>query len=122
MKNHILFILFIFTGCTLRMKVPGIYSGSEKYSTVELVNDSIFSYRYKFEFAYEYSQGFWKKGLKNEIILNSNIQNRTLPLRIQTSNLNIDKDDDLFLTVSINIPEKEKRYYHCSIFINLRFK
>lgn len=114
MKIYIIIIIFFFSSCLSNKYLPGVYT--KDYATIILKDDSTFSYRYKFEFAYKYSEGVWKTIGKGRVLLNSVIQDSTIHLQIFDD---INKGEQAnSLKVDVGIPIKERQFYICSLFIN----
>jgi len=109
--------LVLIYSCSSIIEVSEDYSSSETPYSFNLGKDSVFDYRYKFEFGYEYSQGIWSKIGNNEIVLNSRVKNRTLQLKVKES-IAHEAEQENFFYVNINMPDSDKNYYQCMIFIN----
>jgi hypothetical protein len=115
----LLYPTILIYSCTPAGNIAGDYSSSKSPYSFIINNDSTFSYRYKFQVAYEYSQGIWKQLSKNKITLTSYTATRLIPLRVQEGSLQKNSEiDDNILSVDVGIPDSEKTYYQCSIFIN----
>ena len=69
-------IIMIYS-CSSVSELSGDYSSSRTPYSFNMSKDSFFVYKYKFGFAYQYSQGIWSEIGKNEIVLNSRFKNRT---------------------------------------------
>ena len=116
----IVIVVYFFVGCTPAVKIPGTYSGNNSYLTIILDNDSTFSFRYKFEFSREYAEGRWKLLGKSRVVINSNIQNRSLSIK-GYDKYNSSLTDGKYLAIDTGIPEDERKFYGCSIFVNDAF-
>lgn len=112
-----MYSFFLLCSCSSSIKLPGNYSSKNIPYSFTLNPDSTFDYRYKFEFAYEHSQGKWKKAGRNEIVLTSYIQNKSLPLKVQYLDAH-EIGQANFFSVNISMPDTDKNYYQCMIFIN----
>src|SRR6187402_188105 len=110
--------LVLLYSCSSSVKLPGDYSSSRIPYSFTLNPDSTFNYRYKFEFAYEYSQGAWKKAGRNEIVLNSYIQSKSLPVKVQELDTHEFGQTNFFSVNISSMPDADKNYYQCMIFIN----
>ena len=115
----VLFISFL-VSCAPELKISGVYSDKKHPVSFIIREDSTFSYRYKFEFAKNYSSGHWTKKGRKSIALKSGLQNKILFLNVQEDNY-VDAESLMSLNIGITIPEAEKKYYQCSIFINDSF-
>jgi hypothetical protein len=118
MKLYLVLFTFLLSGCFSNKEIAGVYSSSKSPFSLTLRDDSTFSYRYKFQFAYEYSEGTWSRIGKNKIILNSYIKSRIIPLQVEENIFNGDKTDSNILSVDVGMPDKEKSFYQCSVYIN----
>jgi hypothetical protein len=112
--------LVLLYGCHPDRQLAGNYWSNKSPYFFSLNRDSTFDYRCKFQFVYQISHGTWHKVAKNKVVLNSSIKDRTLSLNAKE--LSSDKNDpkNLFY-VSINIPDTEKKYYQCMVFVNDNF-
>jgi hypothetical protein len=111
--TNLLFLL----GCSSSLELSGNYSSGKSPYLFALNKDFTFDYEYKFQFLYQHSHGIWSRVSKNKIVLNSSIQDRSLTLK--TWQLDSDKLDisNLFL-IKINMPDSDKKYYQCIIYVN----
>ena len=116
----IVIMVCCFGSCSPSMKIPGTYFGNKSYATIILNKDSTFSYRYKFEFSREYSEGEWRALDRSKIVINSSIKDRSLSIK-GYENYNSSVTDGKSVVIVTGIPESEKNFYECSLFINDTF-
>lgn len=115
--NKSLFIVLssLFISCSSGLKLTGVYYDNKSPVTFTIKDDSTFNYRYKFEFDYKYSDGYWSKRGEKKVALTSNLQSKVLPLTVS------EYEGINSIDVSINMPDLEKAYYQCSVFVNDSF-
>jgi hypothetical protein len=118
MKLYLVLTALLLLGCFSNKEITGVYSSIKSPFSLTLREDSTFSYRYKFQFAYEYSEGTWSRIGKNKIILNSYTKSRIIPLQVEENFFNEDKSNSNLLSVDVGMPDKEKSFYRCSVYIN----
>jgi len=112
-------ILFsiVVCGCSPSVEVAGNYSSDRSKYQFKLNQDSTFEYGYKFEFAHEHSRGRWTQIGRKRIVLDSYTKSKTIPLRGQKLSGQDFGKENVF-SVRIDIPNAEKQYYQCMVFIN----
>jgi hypothetical protein len=118
-KTIILAILSIFyCGCSTS-KISGIYSGVDEQSFI-LKKDSTFIYwKFNYEARLGYSEGHWKKVSTDEIILNSNIKNKILPILINESESSDNKNHLILNVDGFNGRISERKSdYRCHVYVN----
>ncbi|MGZ5221417.1 MAG: hypothetical protein ACXWC7_15115 [Chitinophagaceae bacterium] len=118
MKSATILFLFIIAGCRANREIHGVYNFPNNHATITLQKDSSFIYRYQFEFDSWRSEGKWTSPEKNLVILNSTIKNRTIPLHISELDLQGTNNPDNVLSVDVGMPENEKKFYNCSLYLN----
>jgi len=116
-KNLILFIV-LFISCKTSNVVGTFSSRSSPYRFI-FRSDSTFRYHYHEGVLYSYSFGHWSKVGKGKIKLESFYKDRTLPL-LGTENISSKDSKTVELKIQIPIPDEEKKYYRCLIYINQR--
>jgi hypothetical protein len=114
LNNKSIFILLssLFVSCSSGLKLSGIYFDTKSPFTFTIKDDSTFNYRYKFQFDYKYSDGYWSRKREKQIALTSNLKSKILPLIVS-------EDEGVnSIEVNLNMPDTEKAYYQCSVFVN----
>jgi hypothetical protein len=114
---RLLWSALVLYSCSPGLELPENYSSNQSKYQFRLNQDSTFEYSYKFEFAYQYSTGGWSKAGNRKIVLNSNIKSKVVPLREERLPGN-DFEQANFFSVGVNIPNADKKYYQCMIFID----
>ncbi len=110
-------LILLLSGCSSVKQVAGIYSSKKSPVTFILNEDSTYEYRYKMGFDYEYSTGqWWLKQEGNQLVLNSDFESKLLPLDIEEVSSGLNNRN--FLSVFIDMPEKEMENYYCFLYIN----
>lgn len=110
-------LLFSIYACRSTIQLPGDYSSNNVSYSFILNADSTFIYRYKYQFAYEYSQGTWFEFSRKRVVLNSRVKDRAVPLQVY--GLDNDGIDSVnYFSISVNLSDNDLKYYQCLIFIN----
>jgi hypothetical protein len=112
-----LWLMILLGGCSASMNPGGTYSSDRIPHSFHLNADSTYDYRYKFELAYLFSSGTWRKSGKNRIVLSSYTRSKVLPLKVQELPAGGSEQDNLF-SVSLNMPDADKKYYQCMVLVN----
>jgi len=114
---HLLFFSIVAWGCSSSLELSGDYSSNRSKYQFRLNRDSTFEYSYKFEFAYEHSRGRWNRIGKRRIILNSYAKRKVIPMTVQKLSGH-DIGQASFFSVSMDIPNADKKYYQCMVYVN----
>ena len=116
---YIMLSFLIIISCSSGIKVVnrGLNSIVQSPYTLTLLDDSTFTYRYKFGPDYEFSNGYWEAIGVKHVRLNSEISTRVLSLKVDEKQ-NPSSATDNRVTLSIGIPDEEGNYYSCSVYVN----
>jgi hypothetical protein len=110
------FLLSAFVGCRPR-KLPSTFISKNGLYRFTLNEDSSFEYNYKYYFKYKSSSGTFKRINAKEMIFNSLIQERILPLKVKEL-YQEQKKGNIIFKINFNLPSNESKYYNCQAFIN----
>jgi hypothetical protein len=119
MRKYLILLVALFASCRTNNFVGTFSSRVSPYRFI-LDSDSTFKYHYKEGFLYGYSSGHWSKIGKLKIKLQSFYKDRAMQLN-GSENISSDFNKNVELKIQIAIPNEEKNYYRCLIYINQKF-
>lgn len=105
----------LLSGCSAGIELSGDYSCKEVCQSFSLNRDATF--RYEDEASSGFSDGHWAKYHGDQVVLRSMIRDRSLPLKTFEFGVHEFGQESL-LNVDIDLPETEKSYYQCLVYIN----
>ena len=116
MKTVVFFCVISFAlGCSRNTIVTGTYSAISNPDFLQLNADSTFYYKYAAYHLSESSSGRWQKVGSNRIVLNSEFQERYLPLKVSSATKSTDGVLELKMLFEAEMPLAN---YKCAIFLN----
>ncbi len=111
----IIYTAVLLCGCSANIKVVGKYTSKSNPDFFQFNADSTFDYKYQAYHVNEYSSGKWAQFKEKEVVLNSSIQSRDIPLRVNQSLDRINLGSSIKLNFEANL---DLQNYKCVIFIN----
>jgi hypothetical protein len=117
MRVSLVILILLMTSCVSKT-IIGTYVSKKSPYRFDIMKDSTFRYQYKFQFAYEYSSGYWKSAGRNKIKLKSNITDKSIPVVIKENNISDSTSSSMILNIETNISKSDVSYYQCLIYID----
>src|SRR3569833_624671 len=111
------FVFFFFCVCLFNNNLSGKYMSKNNPNYIELRKDHSFIYEYRSSHLYQQSIGQWQKIGAGLIVLNSNIKNTDIPIRISTNTKSDDNINQLSVKLTI-AGSKSLMDYKCVVYIN----
>lgn len=116
MRTAMIFCVIALTlGCSRKTVVTGTYSAKSNPDFFQINADSSFYYKYNAHHMSEFSSGRWRMSGNNKIILNSEFQDKYLPLKMRAVAKSTEEASQLNLHFDV---EMHPENYKCAIFLN----
>jgi hypothetical protein len=108
---------FMVLGCSVKKEVPGKYMSKNNPNFIQLRNDHTFIYEYRALHLYQQSIGNWQVIGKSLIVLNSDIKNTIVPVKVSNKTNGMNKNN--MVSIDLNIKGSHPlEDYKCQICIN----
>lgn len=108
--------MFFLSSCT-GLDIVGKYSSGNSQKAFEFKSDSNYVYEFRAFHYYEYSSGKWVAASRKKVVLNSNISDLVIPLKVEKVNdKRVSNSNTVF--VDFNIANGNLSDYQCRVFIN----
>jgi hypothetical protein len=115
MKKILCIFLFL-QSCYTNNSLVGTYSSNKSPHRFTFNPDSTFYYQYKGHIWRKYSTGYWERLDKHRLKIQSIYPNTFLRLKVdELTNLS---DDKMSVSINIDIPKYERKYYKHILIIN----
>ncbi|MDP3394442.1 hypothetical protein [Sediminibacterium sp.] len=111
----IIYTAVLLCGCSANIKVVGKYTSKSNPDFFQFNADSTFDYNYNAYHVNEYSSGRWAQTKGKKVVLNSSIQSRDIPLKVNQDLDTVNKGSSIKLNFETELDLKN---YKCVIFIN----